>query len=76
MREYGLLDRTQSKVYGKKPVCEAHGQIFDSVRIIDCYAALLILAYGFIAAVMLLLGERIAASKECGQFRCEKRDNH
>lgn len=42
-------------------MCEGLNQNFESVRIIDCYAALLILAYGFMLSFMLLLMEGIVA---------------
>lgn len=69
MREHGLQARVQSQIYTKRPLCHSHGQNFESVRIIDCYAALLILAYGFAASILLLIGEFIL-NKGLPQSRC------
>lgn len=55
--------REVSKIYHKRPICGAHGQNFESVRLIDCYAPLLILAYGFIGSLLVLIGEIILDKK-------------
>lgn len=59
IREHGLQQRLNQKIYRKRPVCEGHEQNFGSVRIIDCYAALLVLAYGYIISILLLILERV-----------------
>lgn len=66
MREHGLQARVQAQIYSKKPTCHSNSQNFESVRIIDCYAALLLLAYGFAASFMLLIVEILVVK---GDFR-------
>lgn len=63
IREHGIQSRVVSKIYHKRPVCNAHGQSFDSVRLIDCYAALLVLLYGFLASFVVMIGEKVAHSQ-------------
>lgn len=72
MREVGLQARVQSQIYKKRPKCEAQNQNFESVRIIDCYAALLVLAYGFAAAIILCLIEIIMKSGHIQDRLCPK----
>lgn len=55
IREHGIQAREVSKIYHKRPICDVHGQSFESVRLIDCYA---VLAYGFIGSILILIGER------------------
>lgn len=64
LREHGIQERQNLKIYRKRPLCDTHGQNFGSVRLIDCYAALLVLAYGFITSLLLLVCEKIAAKRK------------
>lgn len=73
MRENGLQARVQSQVYRKRPQCDAHGQNFESVRLIDCYAALLVLAYGFIASILLLVCEIVLFKDYLPRNCCQKK---
>lgn len=72
MREVGLQARIQSRLYTKRPLCHSIGQSFESIRIIDCYAALLILAYGFVASFLLLIGEVIVSKGQLRARCCPK----
>lgn len=53
IREHGIQARERSRVYRSKPKCESDGKNFGSVRLVDCYAALFILVYGFVASVLI-----------------------
>lgn len=76
IREHGLQDRIHSQVYTERPKCETIGQSFESVRLMDCYAALLFLAYGFAASILFLMGETIVkngyVSKRCNCNKNQK----
>lgn len=66
VREYGIQARENKKIYRKRPICDAQGKTFDSVRLIDCYAALLMLLYGF-SASLLIMGLEIVAKWQKGR---------
>jgi hypothetical protein len=55
LREFGLQDRENSRLYTKKPKCAGHGSKFISVGLIDVEPAILIYLYG-VAAAMFILG--------------------
>lgn len=59
IREHGIQSREIRKYFRNRPICSSQGQNYDSVRLIDCYAALLILAYGCALSLMLLLAEKL-----------------
>lgn len=68
IREHGIQSREKSRVYKSKPKCDSDGKNFGSVRLIDCYVALLILLYGFIAAIFIFCVEKFIDSgirKKC-----------
>lgn len=56
--EHGIQSREKARVIISKPKCNADGKNFDSVRLIDCYAAFMVLVYG-IAISILLFGTEI-----------------
>lgn len=63
IREHGLQQRLNSKIYRSRPLCKGNGQVFESVRIIDCYAAFLVMAYGFLISTSILIIERIFVNR-------------
>lgn len=69
LREHGIQERQNLKIYRKRPLCDNHGQNFGSVRLIDCYAALLVLAYGFITSLLLFACEKIVAKRSGRKVR-------
>lgn len=62
-REHGIQTRERSKFYAEKPVCSSSSQNFGSVRIIDCYAALLVFCYGIAASISMLFVEHLFKRK-------------
>lgn len=58
LREFGLQDRENSRLYTKKPKCAGHGSKFISVGLIDVEPAIMIFIYGIAAAVLILFMER------------------
>lgn len=63
LREHGIQDRERLRLYRIRPNCDPVGKNFGSVRLNDCYAAILILGYGFFGSVMMLCIERLAQIK-------------
>lgn len=63
IREHGIQLRERGRIYTNKPKCSATGQNFGSVRLIDCYASLLILACGFIISVIIFCIEKVVSLK-------------
>lgn len=45
--------RERARVMIEKPKCSSDGKNFGSVRLIDCYAALMALVYGFLASFLI-----------------------
>lgn len=62
--EHGIKRREHDQFYTKRPACQSSGQSFGSVRLTDCYAALLALCYGMLASFVILIIERTAL-KQC-----------
>lgn len=62
IREHGIQARERGRIYSSKPTC-ASGQNFGSVRLIDCYASLLILGCGFIISAIIYCIETVVNSK-------------
>lgn len=71
IREIGLQNRIQAKMYAKRPVCLSSAS-FSSVHISDCYAPFLVLAYGFVISVILLVIEVILKSGRFPNKYCRK----
>lgn len=80
IREHGIQLREKSRVYKSRPKCDSDGKNFGSVRLIDCYAALLILLYGFLASIIIsgieiamktkmrkLCTQKLISCGECGK---------
>lgn len=63
--EHGITEREKWRVFTKKPICSSSTNQFNSVSLIDCYMALLILCYGLGASVMVLAAENVIARKCC-----------
>lgn len=59
LREFGLQDRENSRLYTKKPKCSGHGSKFISVGLFDIEPALIIFLYGVGAALIVALLEKI-----------------
>lgn len=59
IREHGIQIRERSRVYTKRPTCDSNGKNFGSVRLMDCYAAVLIFAYGCVASFLIFCIENI-----------------
>lgn len=57
IREHGIQTRERSRVYRNRPKCNSNGKSFGSVRLIDCYAAFLILVYGLFVSSFVFCGE-------------------
>lgn len=58
LRELGIQDRENSRLYTKKPKCAGHGANFISVGLIDVEPALLIYSYGVGIGFMTALLEK------------------
>lgn len=63
IREHGIQTRERARIYKMRPKCDSDGKNFGSVRLIDCYAALLILVYGFVASFAIFCVEKFIKSK-------------
>lgn len=59
MREHGIQSREIGRRSTEKPICNSHSPYFESVRIVDCYAAFLVFCYGIAAALIFLCIESI-----------------
>lgn len=63
IREHGIQTREMLRVYKMRPKCDSDGKNFGSVRLIDCYAALYLMAYGFLASFLIFCVEKFVHSK-------------
>lgn len=63
IREHGIQTREIARVFSTKPKCSSDGKNFGSVRLIDCYAALMILVYGLFASILILFVEKFIKFK-------------
>lgn len=63
IREHGIQLRERARAMISKPKCDSDGKNFGSVRLIDCYAALMVLVYGFGAAMLTFGAELLAMTK-------------
>lgn len=63
IREHGIQLRQKSRFYTNRPKCDSDGKSFGSVRLIDCYAALLILVYGFLISFLIFCAEKFLKSQ-------------
>lgn len=63
IREHGIQSRERLRIYKMRPKCDSEGKNFGSVRLIDCYAALLILVYGFFISLFTFCVEKMLKSK-------------
>lgn len=61
LREYGLQDRENSRLYTKKPRCTGGGGKFVTASLVDIRSALIILAYGYLVSIVLLSVERFVS---------------
>lgn len=69
IREHGIQARERSRVYTQKPKCSLGNQNFESVRMSDCYAAFMVLVYGFAASFGIFLIENLVKLNEkCRNF--------
>lgn len=59
LREFGLQDRENSRLYTKKPKCAGHGSKFVSVGLFDIEPAIMIFLYGVIAAFIAFAIEKL-----------------
>lgn len=57
IHEHGLQDRENNLLYTKKPKCSTGGGKFITVGLYDVKPALLLLAAGFVLAIILLFFE-------------------
>lgn len=69
IREHGIQAVEKSRRDTDRPKCNAQAHNFESVRIIDCYAAFLVLCYGIAIALILVCFEFVLKIK-C--FKCYK----
>lgn len=67
VREHGIQLRERARVYTDRPKCNADGKNFDSVRLIDCYAAFVLFGYGAGASILLLVVEYAVAKAQNAQ---------
>lgn len=63
IREHGIQLRERARVTISKPKCNSDGKNFGSVRLIDCYAALMVLVYGFLASLIFFGAEILTLTK-------------
>lgn len=63
IREHGIQSRERARVYVNKPQCGSDGKSFGSVRLLDCYAALLIFVYGLGASFLIFCLEKCFEAK-------------
>lgn len=71
IREHGIEHREKSRVFRSRPKCDSDGKNFGSVRLIDCYAAILVLVYGLFASFVMFCAENISKinmRKKCGSI--------
>lgn len=61
LREHGLQERENARLYTKKPKCHTAGAKFISVGLIDTRPAFLIYIYGICSAIVLVIIEMIYA---------------
>ena len=59
LREFGIQDRENSRLYTKKPKCAGHGANFISVGLVDVEPALMIYCYGVGIAFITVFLEKI-----------------
>lgn len=74
IREHGIQSRERARVYRSKPKCTSDGKNFGSVRLIDCYAAILIFVYGFFAALFVFGAEmfmKYKLNRICNFQKCK-----
>lgn len=70
IREHSLQGVEKARRGTDRPTCNSQSQNFESVRLIDCYAAFLVLCYGFGAALILLSIEFLLKTKYfCKKYR-------
>lgn len=58
-REHGLQSILDSRRLSSKPTCDSQAAIFESVRIGDCYAIVLVYCWGIGGALIILFVEFI-----------------
>lgn len=73
IREHAIQLREKSRLMISKPKCDSDGKNFGSVRLIDCYAALMVLVYGFCASLLTFGAEFLAMRKINKMCRVEPR---
>lgn len=71
IREHGIQLREKSRAYKSRPKCNSDGKNFGSVRLMDCYAAVFILLYGFIASII-IAGIEISISSKMRKLCTQK----
>lgn len=54
IREHGIQGVEKSRRYTARPTCNSLAHNFESVGIIDCHAAFLVLVYGIAATLGIL----------------------
>lgn len=64
IREHGIQTRERLRFFKLRPRCDSDGKSFGSVRLMDCYAALLILVYGYLAAFIMFCLEKSVEFKQ------------
>lgn len=67
--------REKDRVMISKPKCNSDGKNFGSVRLIDCYAALMALVYGFFASLLIFGAEILATTKINKMCRMNRKIN-
>lgn len=72
IREIGIQTVEKVRRRTDKPTCNSQVHNFESVRIIDCYAAFLVLCYGMAAALLIFC---IEVTYKTTRFCLEKRHN-
>lgn len=63
IREHGIQSRERARMMTSKPKCDTDGKNFGSVRLIDCFAALMVLVYGLFASLLIFGAEILAMTK-------------
>lgn len=63
IRESGIQHREIRAIYSKKPECISRGSSFISVGIVDCYPAVVVLAVGIMASVLIWFIEIIVCHR-------------
>lgn len=59
LREHGFQSISRLRRSTKKPICNSNVNRFESVRIVDCFAVIVMIFYGISAALILLCVELI-----------------